>query len=160
MDLFKFLIGEKFWAGITIVPILLLAYLFLGVYYNLSVWFKLSDKTYYGTFITLLGALITVAGNFILIPVAGYMGSSLAALLCYFTMAVTCYAIGQRYYPIPYTIAKDLGYIIITYCVILMVDNFHLTNLWISIGFHSIVMIVFCSAIFLIERKGLMKSMA
>jgi O-antigen/teichoic acid export membrane protein len=157
MDLFKFLVGEEFRAGIDIVPVLLLAYLFLGVYYNLSVWFKLSDKTYYGTLITLLGAGITVTGNFILIPIAGYMGSSMAALLCYFAMAAACYVLGQRYYPIPYTIAKDLGYIIITYVVILVVNTIQLANPWVTIGFHFMVIIIFCGVIFLIERKGPMQ---
>ena len=68
------------------MPILLLGYLFLGVYYNLSVWFKLTDKTYYGTIITVGGAIITIAANYVLIPIAGYLGSSWATLLCYFSM--------------------------------------------------------------------------
>jgi O-antigen/teichoic acid export membrane protein len=160
MDIFKFLVGEEFWAGISIVPILLLAYLFLGMYYNFSVWFKLTDKTYYGTLITLLGAFITVVGNYFLIPIAGYMGSSFAALLCYFSMALTCYFFGQRYYPIPYTIAKDLGYILITYSIILVVNTINITNFWASAGFHFFVMITFCGALFLIERKGLAQPVA
>jgi O-antigen/teichoic acid export membrane protein len=160
MGVFKFMIGEEFWAGISIVPILLLAYLFLGIYYNMSVWFKLTDKTYYGTLITLLGALITVVGNFILIPIAGYMGSSVAALLCYFTMAVACYLVGQRYYPIPYSIIKDLAYIIITYSIILIVTNISFVSLWANVGFHSMVIILFCGGVFLIERKSLMQPVA
>lgn len=157
MDIFKFFVGEAFWAGISIVPVLLLAYLFLGVYYNMSVWFKLTDKTYYGTLITLLGVVITVAGNFILIPLAGYMGSSIAALLCYFSMTVACYVLGQRYYPIPYTIAKGLGYILITYGIILAVNAISFTSLWANVGFHVVVMVVFCGGIFMIERKKLME---
>jgi len=160
MDIFKFMVGEEFWAGISIVPILLLAYLFLGIYYNLSVWFKLTDKTYFGTIITLLGAFITVAGNFILIPVAGYMGSSIAALLCYFTMAVACYMIGQRYYPIPYTIVKDIGYIILTWCIILAVTTVSFSSQLANTGFHLLVIIIFCGGIFLIERKNLMHPVA
>jgi O-antigen/teichoic acid export membrane protein len=160
MDIIKFMVGEGFRAGINIVPVLLMAYLFLGIYYNMSVWFKLTDKTYYGTLITLLGALITVAGNFILIPVAGYMGSSIAALLCYFTMAIACYLLGQRYYPIPYTILKDLSYIFVTYILILAVSTISFTNLWASVGFHSFIVIVFCGGVFLIERKNLSQPVA
>jgi O-antigen/teichoic acid export membrane protein len=90
LDFIKlFFVGEPYWVGLGVVPVLLLAYLFLGVYYNFSVWFKLTNQTYYGTLITLLGAGVTIGGNFLLIPVAGYMGSSIAALLCYFTMAVS-----------------------------------------------------------------------
>jgi O-antigen/teichoic acid export membrane protein len=160
MDILKFMIGEEFWAGISIVPVLLLAYLFLGIYYNMSVWFKLTDKTYYGTIVTLLGALITVVGNFILIPIVGYMGSSVAALLCYFTMAVACYLIGQRYYPIPYSIVKDLAYIIRTNGIILAVSSINFASLWANVGFHSLVITLFCGVVFLIERKNLMQPVA
>jgi len=160
MDIFKFMVGEEFWAGISIVPVLLLAYLFLGIYYNLSVWFKLTDKTYFGTIITLVGAFITIAGNFILIPVAGYMGSSIAALLCYFTMAAVCYVIGQRHYPIPYTVIKDLGYIIITWCIILAVSTVSFSTQLANTGFHLLIILIFCGGVFLIERKNLGKPVA
>lgn len=161
MDFIKlFFIGEAYWVGLGIVPVLLLAYLFLGVYYNMSVWFKLTNKTYFGTYITLLGVMITVVGNFILIPLAGYMGSSVAALLCYFTMAVACYVIGQRYYPIPYTIVKDLGYIVITYGIMMAVTRFSFSNLWANVGFSLVVMVLYCGGIFLIERKNLVRPVA
>ena len=160
MDIFKFMVGDEFWAGLNIVPVLLLAYLFLGIYYNMSVWFKLTDKTHYGTFITLFGACITVAGNFILIPVAGYMGSSIAALLCYFSMACACYLIGQRYYPIPYTILQDVGYIIITWCLMLATNTIRFSTSLATTGFHVLVIILFCGVIFLIERKNLRQPVA
>jgi O-antigen/teichoic acid export membrane protein len=105
----------------------------------------------------LLGAFITVAGNFVLIPMAGYMGSSIAALLCYFTMAVACYLIGQRYYPIPYTIAKDMAYIITTWCIILAVSSVSFSNLMVNVGFHLLVIALFCGGIFLVERKNLIQ---
>lgn len=94
--------------GIFIVPILLLANLLLGVYYNLSFWFKLTDKTHYGTWLSLLGALITVLGNILLIPVAGYMACAWITLVSYAVMAWTCYVLGQKNYPIPY----DTGWLL------------------------------------------------
>jgi O-antigen/teichoic acid export membrane protein len=161
LDFIKlFFIGEEYWVGLGIVPVLLLAYLFLGVYYNMSIWFKLTNKTYYGTIITMIGVFITVVGNFVLIPLAGYMGSSMAALLCYFTMTIVCYFIGQRFFPIPYTIVKDLGYIIVTYCIILAVNSISIANLWVDLGLDLVVIIIFCSAIFIIERKNLMQPVA
>ena len=161
MDFIKlFFIGEEYWVGLGIVPVLLLAYLFLGVYYNMSVWFKLTNKTHYGTIITSIGVFVTVAGNFILIPVAGYMGSSIAAFLCYFTMTVVCYIIGQRFYPIPYSIVKDLSYIIITYCIMLAATSITIDNLWVNLGFDLVVVIIFCGVIFLIERKSLTQPVA
>ncbi len=156
----QFFVGKEYWVGLRIVPVLLLAYLFLGIYYNMSVWFKLTNKTHYGTIITTIGAFITIVGNFLLIPVAGYMGSSIAALLCYFAMTVICYVIGQRYFPIPYTIAKDMGYILVTYCIAIAIARISFGNLWINLGFDFMVIFVFCALIFLIERKGLSKSLA
>jgi O-antigen/teichoic acid export membrane protein len=161
LDFIKlFFVGKEYWVGLSIVPILLLAYLFLGIYYNMSIWFKLTNKTYFGTIITLIGAGITIAGNFILVPIAGYMGSSVVALLCYFTMTVICYLIGQRYFPIPYTVAKDIVYIIVTYCITIAVASISFSNIWFNLGFDLVVIVIFSGAIFLIERKGLLKSMA
>jgi O-antigen/teichoic acid export membrane protein len=156
----KFFTGAEFWAGLNIVPVLLLAYLFLGIYYNMSVWFKLTDKTYFGTYITLLGVVITVVGNFLLIPVAGFMGSSIAALLCYGSMTVACYLLGQRYYPIPYSIGKDLLYIVVAYLFVLSVSMIPISDTLISIGVNLVLTLLFCGVIFLIERKGVSKPAA
>lgn len=153
VDLLKHLIGEEFWGGLSIVPVLLLAYLFLGIYYNMSIWFKLTDKTYYGTVITVIGAVITIAGNYILIPIYGFMGSAVAALLCYSFMAIICYWLGQRNYPIPYTVSRDVGYIIFTYSILSVVNRIVIDNQWLSLGFHMMVIIVFLGFIYLVERK-------
>ncbi|MCU0368931.1 MAG: polysaccharide biosynthesis C-terminal domain-containing protein [Cyclobacteriaceae bacterium] len=155
LGIIKYFTGADFWAGLSIVPILLLAYLFLGIYYNMSVWFKLTDKTYFGTYITLLGVVITVVGNFLLIPVAGFMGSSLAALLCYGSMTVACYLLGQRYYPIPYTIGKDSLYILFTYLVVVAASMITISDTYIGIVINLLLTGVFCGIVFLIERKGI-----
>lgn len=97
-----FLRREIYLTGLVVVPILLMANLFLGVYYNLSIWFKLTDKTYFGTWLSFGGAAITIIGNLILIPLYGYLGSAIGTLICYGLMAGVCYYLGQRYYPIPY----------------------------------------------------------
>jgi len=157
LDIFKHFIGENFWSGLAIVPILLLAYLFLGIYYNLSVWFKLTDKTYFGTFITLLGVVVTIAGNFILIPIMGFMGSALAALLCYSIMSVSCYWLGQKNYPIPYTVTRDVGYIVFTYAVLTLVNRVAIDNQWLATGFHTVVILAFLAFIYLVERKNFSK---
>jgi len=153
LDLIKFLTDEDFRMGMSIVPVLLLAYLFLGIYYNLSIWFKLTDKTYYGTVITVIGAVITIASNYILIPMYGLMGSAVAALLCYSFMAIICYWLGQRNYPIPYTVSKDVGYIIFTYSILSIVNEIVIDNQWLSFGFHMMVIIVFLGFIYVVERK-------
>lgn len=106
LEWFGLFIGEPYREGLSVVPILLLANLFLGLYVNLSVWFKLTDKTQYALLFTGLGAGITILGNMILVPRMGYEGAAWATLICYFTMAVSVYWMGQKHYPIPYSTGK------------------------------------------------------
>lgn len=161
LDILKlFFIGEDYWPGLPVVPVLLLAYLFLGVYYNISIWFKLTDRTYYGTWITILGAVITIVGNYFLIPIMGYMGSSIATLLCYFTMAVVCYILGQRHHPIPYTLTRDVGYIVIACCLIEAVSWASFSSQWLATGFHALVLLAFIGFAYAVERKSLSQPLA
>ncbi|NML66516.1 oligosaccharide flippase family protein [Hymenobacter sp. RP-2-7] len=106
-----FLRRPEYLTGLAVVPILLLANLFLGVYYNLSVWFKLTDKTYYGTYIGAAGAVLTIILNFVLIPVLGYLGSAWATLACYFLMAGMCWWLGERHFPVPYPVGRLLAWL-------------------------------------------------
>jgi O-antigen/teichoic acid export membrane protein len=157
MDVFKYFVGEPYWVGIEVVPVLLLAYLFLGVYYNMSAWFKLTDRTHYGTLITFVGVAITVAGNYFLIPLAGYMGSSIAAFLCYFTMAVLCYAFGQKYYPIPYRTGSALVYITLSFVLVYSINAVHVSHPATAIAFHACVLIAFVFAVYKIEKRYLLQ---
>lgn len=106
LDIVKLFIGEAYREGLNVVPILLLANLALGVFFNLSVWYKLSGQTKFGAYLTILGAVITIVANFILVPILGYTGAAWATLICYFVMTVTSYFIGQNYYTIPYDLKK------------------------------------------------------
>ncbi len=161
LDILKHFLGSpEYWEGLYIVPILLLAYLFLGAYYNLSVWFKLTDKTYFGTAITIAGALITIAANYYLIPVLGYEGSSWAALLCYFSMALICYLLGQRHFPIPYGVTTSLAYIALTLGIVYGVNAISIENQWIATTFHLSICAIFVGVVYIIERKGLRRTAA
>jgi O-antigen/teichoic acid export membrane protein len=154
MDLIKYFLGDPaYFEGISIVPILLLGFLFLGVYYNLSVWFKLTDRTYYGTVLAVGGAIVTILGNYLLIPVAGYVGSSWAMLACYFSMTVACYLIGQRYYPIPYRVFADVTYIVCTAMLVVIVGHFDFGAQVLNSAFHFAVIALYLIVIYFIERK-------
>lgn len=156
LDILKYFLGNPaYWEGLHIVPILLLAYLFLGVYYNFSIWFKLTDKTYYGTLITMVGVVITIGANYLLIPIAGYTGSSFAALLCYSGMAVLCYTLGQRYYPIPYGLIKSLLYVAITLALVYGVNAIDIPNQFAATGFHAAVIFAYLIVIYLVEGRKL-----
>ncbi|MEQ9062935.1 MAG: polysaccharide biosynthesis C-terminal domain-containing protein [Vicingaceae bacterium] len=106
IDLVMLFVGEEYRSGAVIVPILLMANIFLGIYYNLSVWYKLTDKTSYGAFISLVGAGITVTVNVVLIPRIGYIGSAWATLACYLSMTLLSYFLGRKFYKIDYPILR------------------------------------------------------
>ncbi len=115
VDTLQFLIGSSYREAIYLVPILLMSYLFLGIYYNVSIWYKLSDNTRYGAIIASIGAVITIAGSIIFLPIIGIDASAYAALACYGTMVVLAYVIGQKKYPIDYpliSIIKMIGWMI------------------------------------------------
>lgn len=112
IDFIKYFIpNQDYWVGLRVVPILLLANICLGIYYNHSIWYKITDKTMYGAYIALGGALITVVLNLVLIPIYGYIGSAWATLICYLSMVLFSYVLGHRHYPIPYQVFRVLFYV-------------------------------------------------
>lgn len=115
LDLIKYFIDQKFWEGLHIVPILLVANVFLGINTNLSFWYKLSDKTNWAIVITGFGLLLTVGFNIWLIPKMGYVGAAWATLISYAGMMVLSFFMGQRFYPIPYKTGKILLVLILAF---------------------------------------------
>jgi O-antigen/teichoic acid export membrane protein len=119
-EVFQVLIGMGYREGIGIVPILLLANLIFGVYYNFSIWYKLVNKTWYGIFYTFIGAIITIFLYFLLIPIIGYYGAAIAKLVCYIIITALCYVGGQRNYPIPYQISRFALYTLLAITLFLI----------------------------------------
>lgn len=118
IDEFKLLLrNHDYWVGLSVVPILLIANLFSGIYQNLSMWYKLSGRTMFGMWFSVFGAGLTIGFNFLLIPFFGYVGSAWATLGCYVSMSVISYIIGQRNYRIPYEPFKILFYIVVAVCI-------------------------------------------
>jgi len=110
IDVFKYFIrDESYWVGLDVVPILLMANLLLGIYFNLSVWYKLTDKTEYAAIISVIGAVITLVLNFALIPIIGFYGSAWATLIVYFAMCMMSYLWGRKHYRVPYHLLKIAG---------------------------------------------------
>jgi len=113
LPIWRYFIAKKLWAGLSVVPILLLANMFLGIYYNLSIWFKLSHRTGSGAYITLIGAAITILINYIFIPHFGYIACAWATFFCYGSMMVISFVWGQKNYKIPYAWKKLCAYMVI-----------------------------------------------
>jgi O-antigen/teichoic acid export membrane protein len=154
LDIFKhFIQNESYWVGLQVVPILLMANIFLGIYYNQSIWYKLSGKTKFGAYIALAGAGLTIIINVIYIPQYGYMASAYATLIVYFIQMLISYILGQKHYPIPYNLRKFflyLGLALFLYAIspYLKVNNFAL-NLCIQNG----LLLMFVLTAFYFERK-------
>lgn len=111
LDIWQYILGKNYRSGIGVVPILLGANLCLGIYYNLSIWYKLADRMRVGMYITLFGSLITFAGNYFFIPVLGIYASAWTTFVCYFTMMLIAYVMGQQQFPIPYPVNTIMLYL-------------------------------------------------
>ena len=159
IPIWKYFIGPQYRVGLAVVPILLLANIFLGIYYNLSVWFKLSNKTIAGTYITLIGTSITLVVNYFFIPTFGYMASAWATFLCYGTMMVLSFVWGQKEYYIPYAWKKLVAYMVIV--ILLFFIHKGITalwsNLWFGLAISTLVVFVYTWFILLVEKKEFQK---
>jgi O-antigen/teichoic acid export membrane protein len=158
LDLWKYFMGTahpEYYTGLKVVPILMLAKIFLGVYYNLSVWYKLTNRNLTGAWITLGGAAITVLFNWIFIPVWGYTACAIATVLCYGFMMVSSYILGQKYYPIPYAWKKLLAYIVI--CILLFglhyAVRYFFTSVWLAHAAGVLLLGGFTIFVLQVERK-------
>jgi len=155
IDLISLLLGKNYRFGLEVVPILLLANLFIGVYQNMSIWFKLSNRTHFGTILTFIGVFISVVLNLILIPQIGYVGCALAFAISSFVMMVLCYWFGQKYYPIPYELNSVTVYLICAGVLIFAVWQIRIDNPYYAIPFRLILSLLFVFIIAFVERKSL-----
>lgn len=141
--------------GLDIVPYLLMGYLFSGVYYNLSVWYKLTDKTRYGAIITGIGALLTVLLNYILIPIYGYFGSAVVTLVVYFSMSMISFVLGRKFYPVPYRVGRAFEYIALTTLATAMLYQIDIGHFWANVLIRNVGVAAFIVYLYLRERKAL-----
>ena len=150
-----FLRRKIYHEGLPVVPWLLLGFLFLGIYYNLATWFKLTDKTQYGTYLTVTGACITASLNIVLVPVMGYLGCALAFASSSVIMAALCYAFGQKFYPVPYRVGSALGYVILGGIVAWGASFLPRVSFWVDLGVGVVAFLLFVLLVLLIERDTL-----
>ncbi len=158
LDIWKeFIRNPEMYVGLRVVPILLMANIFLGIYYNLSIWYKLSNNTMAGAWITILGAVITILINYIAIPHFGYMASAWATFICYGTMMIVSYKWGQRVYYIPYATKKLIAYFVISLLLYGINNLVHLvsSNQPFNYLFATILLVLFIVFVARIEKKEL-----
>lgn len=151
LDFFKELIvsDPSYWIAIDIVPIVLLANLCLGIYFNLAIWYKLTDRTRYGMYLSVIGAIITMAFNYIMIPRIGFIASAWATLAAYGSMMLISYQMGKKYYPVPYDVVRISIYLILSTGISAISYYRFNENYYVS----TLLVLVFLGIIYILERK-------
>lgn len=165
LDVFQYFVGSAYREGLSVVAVLLFANLLLGVYVNLSIWYKLTDRTLLGAGVAVLGALVTVAMLLWLVPRFGYAGAAWAHLGCYSTMVLLSYLLGRRYYPVPYDLKRVLGYPVLGVAIYLLDQRFFAPPLAEGLAFGhwpiaAAWMGLFAAAVVTLERSSLRRVLA
>jgi O-antigen/teichoic acid export membrane protein len=150
---------EKWIEGLYVVPLFAMANIMLGIYYNLSIWYKLKNKNMIGALITIAGAIITIALNILLIPKFHYLGAAIATFCCYLFMMITSYVLGQKFYPVPYAKKKLIAYLVLVTLIYLAHRGlvYLWDNHWFNLGTATLLLGFFTWFVAKIERKELEK---
>ncbi len=149
--------NPEYRVALFLVPIIMFGKLLFGVYINLSIWYKLKDKTSYGILFTFIGAIITFSINYLFLGLYGYIASAAAIVASYFTMSVASYYIGKKHYPIPYNFKPLFFYSIVFLVTIYFSFQINLENIWLDSFINALIPIVFTIGIYFIERKRIFK---
>ncbi|MBO7491383.1 MAG: oligosaccharide flippase family protein [Bacteroidales bacterium] len=161
MDIIQYFVGPEYRVGLPIVPILLMANLFLGIFYNLSIWYKLTAQTKFGAYIAIFGAIITLVLNIVLIPRIDYMGSAWATFFCYLSMMIVSYFWGQKHYYVNYEVKKVIFYIALAAGVygisVLLTRGLHIETLWARLCVNTMLLLVYISTLFMVNKKRIMQ---
>lgn len=159
MDLFKSMniIDEDYYSGLKVVPLILMANLFLGIYYTLSLWYKLTDKTRYGAYFALIGSVISLVINVLFIPVYGYMASAVAVLVCFVVMSVLSYVVGQKHYPVNYPIGRISFYFLLSLFLFFLSIVIKINQPVVSNIFHVFLLFVFLVTCYVLENREFRK---
>jgi O-antigen/teichoic acid export membrane protein len=147
--------SKEFRTGIKVVPILLLANMFLGIFINQSIWYKLSGQTHYGAFLTIFGAVITIVLNIYWIPRIGYMGSAWATLICYASMMVASYVLGNKHYPVNYDVKRILAYLTLSITLYLISRWIKTDYMLVNLFLNNLMVLAFIAVIWRFEKTNL-----
>ncbi|WP_165024746.1 oligosaccharide flippase family protein [Dysgonomonas sp. ZJ279] len=143
MDILKYFVGERYRAGVDIVPIAMMGEIFFGIYFNLSVWYKLTDKTHFGASFSIFGCIITVLINIIFVPIYGYVASAWATFFCNLIIMSISYYFGQKYYPIKYNVKVIGFYAILTLVFYLAGTQLYIENEILRLLYRTVLLIIF-----------------
>lgn len=146
LDIFRYIVASAYWEGLKIVPVVLWTYVFQGIYFNLSFWYKLTDETKWGAYFSLIGLAITLVLQIVGVPRIGYWASCGSSLVCYFVIMLLSYFIGQKKAPIPYDLKRIGGYTALTLGLLAVyyVLRLHTSlNMWIMMGIGTLLIAIY-----------------
>jgi len=143
LDILQYLIRSDYRVGLVVVPIVLVCYIFQGIYFNLSFWYKLSDKTNWGAIIALIGCVFTIAGNVMFVPIYGYVGSAWVAFVCFFLMMVISWVLGQKYYPIAYDLKSAARYTLLGVLFYLAGMFMPIDSMFLRLVYRTVLLLLF-----------------
>lgn len=152
IDIVKILISTEYHEGLGIVPYVLLANFFLGIFFSLSLWYKLTDKTRLGAYLAIGGAVITLALNLVLVPKIGYYGSAIAILVCSVLMTFASYALGRKHYPIDYDVKRITLYFGLAMLLYFLSTCIQMDNHWLKMLAKTPLIILFLVVVFQMEK--------
>lgn len=155
LDILKYFIAPDYFSGLTVVPVIMLAELFFGIFFNLSLWYKLTDRTIWGTWFSLLGLAITVGLNILLVPRWGFMGCAWAAFACYAVMMVASYIVGRIKHPIGYDIGRIAFYFVVAGLLYLVSILITTGNDWINWTVRAALLVIYCYIVLRREHIGI-----
>ncbi len=148
LDIFRYIIAPSYWEGLKIVPVVLWTYIFQGVYFNLSFWYKLTDETRWGAWFSLIGLVITFVLQVIFVPQIGYWASCGSSLVCYFTIMLLSYFIGQKKAPIPYDLKRIGAYAllaVVCLAIYYVIRLNYISNMWILMAIGTVLLLIYCA---------------
>ena len=154
MDWVQHFIGKNFREGIHVVPILMLSYIFLGIIFNLSIWYKLTGKTKQGAMVSIFGATVTIILNAILVPRFSYEGAAWATLICYFLTMILSYFLGQQFYPVKYPIRKITFYLVLAGGIYWVSTHFSDMDTWLRLTLNTLLLAGYTGIIYVLEKNA------
>ena len=153
LDIFRYIVSSAYWEGLKIVPVVLWTYVFQGIYFNLSFWYKLTDETKWGAYFSLIGLAITLVLQIVFVPIIGYWASCGSSLVCYFVIMLLSFFIGQKKAPIPYDLRRIGQYTVLTIgllAVYYALRLYYIHNMWLLMAISTVLIIVY---LFVLTRK-------
>ncbi len=152
LDILKYFVAPAYFSGLKVVPVIMLAEFFFGVFFNLSLWYKLTDRTMWGAWFSLLGLAVTIGLNVVLVPVMGYMGCAWAAFACYLVMMLASYVVGRVKFPIDYHVGRIIFYVVLAMVLYAVALAVVIPVEWANLLWRTVLLVIYLAVVCRVEN--------